>query len=71
MGRGRRLSVEERRVVLQLIDEWVRNGARLRRAYEVLGISVRTVQRWRTKPPNQALQRIPGSCRLGFAEEPC
>lgn len=51
-------------MILELVDEAVRNGARQRRACEVLGISVRTVQRWRrdggedrrrgprTKPPN-------------------
>lgn len=52
-------------MTLELLDEAVAAGARLRKACEILGISVRTVERWhsgssedqrcgpRTRPPNK------------------
>lgn len=36
-------------MILELIDEAVRSGARQERACEVLGLSARTVQRWRRR----------------------
>ncbi len=46
-GRGRLHGVEEREMILSLIDEAVGSGARLRSACHELGLSVRTIQRWR------------------------
>ena len=45
-GRGRLHGVEERRRVLELIDEAVDAGARQRAACGELGLDARTVQRW-------------------------
>lgn len=46
-GRGRFHGVEERRRVLELIEEAVASGARQSTACEELGIDTRTLQRWR------------------------
>lgn len=46
-GRGRLHGVEERRRVLELIEEAVAAGARQSAACEELGIDARTMQRWR------------------------
>lgn len=37
----------QREQVVTLVDEAVRSGARRRRACEVIGLSIRTLQRWR------------------------
>ncbi|WP_454862464.1 IS3 family transposase [Paraburkholderia fungorum] len=49
-GRGRLISNPDRDEAMQLIDEAVQQGARRARACEQLGISVRSVQRWREAP---------------------
>lgn len=49
-GRGRFHGVEERRRVLELIEEAVASGARQSAACEELGIDTRTLQRWRGRP---------------------
>ena len=49
-GRGRLHGVEEREMILSLVDEAVGSGARLRSACHELGLSVKTIQRWRVKP---------------------
>lgn len=49
-GRGRRHDRDERQHVLALIDEAVAAGARQSKACEVLGLSERTIQRWRNDP---------------------
>ena len=46
-GRGRRHHDGLRRVLLERVDEAVCAGARLEKACQVLGVSVRTLQRWR------------------------
>ena len=43
-------------MILELIDEAVTSGARQRKACEVMGLSVRTVQRWR-KPEGEEYKR--------------
>src|SRR4029078_783338 len=45
-GRGRRHGPEERRMIRTLLEEAVTAGARRWRACEVLGLTVRTVERW-------------------------
>jgi hypothetical protein len=45
--RGRKIELRERKKVIALIEEACSNGARLFKACEVVGISVRTVQRYR------------------------
>ncbi len=49
-GRGRSHSPEQRQQVLELIDEAVQNGARQDEASKVVGLSSRTLQRWRKDP---------------------
>lgn len=49
-GRGRLHGVEDRRRVLDLIEEAVTAGARQSAACEELGIDERTLQRWRRQP---------------------
>ena len=49
-GRGRLISVLDRREMMNLIEEAVRAGACKARSCEVLGISVRTLQRWHHRP---------------------
>ena len=46
-GRGRLHGVEEREMVLSLVDEAVHSGARLRSVCHEPGLSVKTIQRWR------------------------
>ena len=45
--RGRKIAAEDRSRAIELIDEAVFDGARLVRACEILGISLRTLQRWK------------------------
>jgi putative transposase len=55
---------------MQLIDEAVRQGARLSRACEQLGLSARSVQRWRVSPQDGRTQakRAPPPNKLSEAE---
>lgn len=48
-GRGRRHAPEERAQILILVAEAVETGARQEAAAEVLGLTTRTLQRWRTQ----------------------
>ncbi|WP_433927018.1 IS3 family transposase [Sorangium cellulosum] len=48
-GRGRRHGPGDRQVTLELIDEAVRGGATLAAACRALGLSARTVARWRAE----------------------
>ncbi|MCP4720742.1 MAG: IS3 family transposase [Desulfobacteraceae bacterium] len=47
-GRGRRHPPEERKMILDLIDEAIESGARLSPAAEIIGLSARTIIRWRS-----------------------
>ncbi|MFT5432282.1 MAG: putative transposase [Myxococcota bacterium] len=49
-GRGRRHSPELRRQLIELVDDAVCAGARLERACDLIGISERTLTRWRGVP---------------------
>lgn len=64
-GRGRRHEVEERQTALTDIQEAMDGGARQESACEVLGVSSRTVQRWRRAPEDEdnriGPRRIPGN----------
>ena len=60
-GRGRKHDAETRRRIVELIDEAVIDGARLGRACAIVGLSVRTVQRWRL--PEHADDRRRGPVR--------
>ena len=46
-GRGRQYSYDERKKIIELIDVAVASGARLRAAAEIIGLSSRTIIRWR------------------------
>jgi hypothetical protein len=48
-GRGRMISLPDREHIVALIDEAVESGARRRPAAHLLGLSVRTVERWRAE----------------------
>ena len=48
-GRGRRHNREERMTILRLVAEAVEAGARQRAACELLGITARTLERWRAQ----------------------
>jgi len=52
-GRGGYISIENRRHILSLINEACNAGARKRLACELIGISVRTLQRWNNKVPEK------------------
>jgi len=64
-GRGRRHEVEERQGALDGIREAVEAGARMDRACEMIGLSSRTVQRWRVAPKGDdgriGPRRVPGN----------
>lgn len=49
-GRGRRHEPELRKALIELVDEAVNAGARQQKACDVIGVSERTLQRWRTEP---------------------
>lgn len=49
-GRGRRHQRAEREVILDLVVQAQTSGARLAAACDLLGISARTVERWRADP---------------------
>jgi putative transposase len=50
------ISAPDRREVIALITETVKAGARQERVCEVLGLSARTVQRWRCTPEDRRTQ---------------
>jgi len=62
-SRGRRIEVGVRQMCVELIDEAISNGARKKPACEILGLSVRTIQRWDGAP-------IKGDMRKGPITEP-
>ncbi|QVK17375.1 helix-turn-helix domain-containing protein [Mycoplasmatota bacterium] len=52
--RGRLISATDRKKAISLIREAVDNGARQEKACEEIGISLRTLQRWRSdSSPNE------------------
>lgn len=51
-------------MILQLIDEAVAAGARLDAAAAALGLSGRTLIRWRGKVGGSDIGRCQGSCHL-------
>jgi putative transposase len=64
------INVPDRREAIALIDEAVRNGARQERACEELGLSGRTLQRWRHQPEDRrpdAARPVPAN-RLSEAQ---
>ncbi|WP_409014907.1 IS3 family transposase [Archangium sp.] len=60
-GRGKLHPPEVRRRVLRIIDEAAAAGARLSIACRLIGLSVRTLQRWRK--PDSASDGRPTACR--------
>lgn len=61
-GRGRRHSLEERKLALDLIHEARDAGARLQKTCEVLGLDIRTVQRWLRKRIGEDGRAGPKTC---------
>ncbi|MCY0857241.1 IS3 family transposase [Cupriavidus sp. D39] len=55
-GRGRLISTPDRFEAIQLIDEAVSAGARQAMACEALGLTERTLQRWRHAPADKRLE---------------
>ena len=58
-GRGRRTRLDERRLILKHIDEAVAAGARVEVCCDVVGVSVRTLERWRSAPDREDARRGP------------
>lgn len=58
-GRGRRHGREEREVTLAILDEAQAAGARLDAACATLGVSARTIERWRGAPGMEDARRGP------------
>ncbi len=54
--RGRYHGPEARTMIVALIEEEIKSGARRARACAVVGVSVRTVERWRGPHPQDARQ---------------
>jgi putative transposase len=53
-GRGRLTSSSDRKQAIELIDKAVKDGAREKKACELIGISQRTLKRWKDeKSPNE------------------
>ena len=46
-GRGRMISLEDRQLIAQHVEQAHRDGARLKAACALAGIDVRTLQRWK------------------------
>ena len=72
-SRGRKITLADRQRVIALIDEACTNGARQQKACEVVGISARSLQRWRRYPAgedgrNQAAQNRRPANKLTDAE---
>jgi len=61
--RGRRVSLEDSKAILSLVDDAISQGARQARACELVGISSKTYQRWLQKP-------LLGDQRRGPKSEP-
>ena len=61
--RGRRIGIEERQNIISLIDEAYTKGARHYKACEVVGISERTLQRWRKTPNKEDGRNFAGQDR--------
>ena len=64
-GRGRRYGRREREMILTLVSEAQTAGARLESASRLIGLSARTIERWREHPHaedrRQGPQRRPGN----------
>jgi putative transposase len=58
-GRGRRHEGALRAQILELIGEAISRGARLEKACDILGISPRTYERWRSAPTESDKRRGP------------
>jgi len=46
--RGRKIEIKEKEMVIELVEEAVAGGARRIKACEILKISLRTLQRWKS-----------------------
>ena len=57
------IGLEDRRKIAQAIQEARQNGARLRKACEIVGIDARTLQRWSGKDGQVRADRRPGAVR--------
>src|SRR5690606_39504204 len=68
-GRGRRHGEGERRMTITLIDEAVASGARVEKACEVIGISARTLERWRKDDERSEERRVGQEVRDGRRAE--
>lgn len=58
-GRGRYHNLKQRKRILYLIDITVKSGARLKKAAEIMGLSARTIMRWRKQDCNQDKRKGP------------
>jgi len=58
-SRGRRIDTEMRHLCIELIAEAVVNGARKRKACAILGLSIRTIERWEGAPIKGDMRKGP------------
>ena len=58
-GRGRPHSREQRKMIINLIDKAVESGARLNKAANIMGLSARTIIRWRKQSGGQDQRKGP------------
>ena len=58
-GRGRSHSREQRKMIIDLIDKAVESGARLKKAAAIVGLSARTIIRWRQQGGGQDQRKGP------------
>lgn len=64
IGRGRRIELKDRQECLQLIQEAEQAGASVSASCELMGIDVRTVQRWKKSPEQEDQRRGPKTASL-------
>ena len=57
------ISTPDRRRTITMINEAIEAGARLRKACDVLNLSIRTIQRWRRKDGSVREDARPGAKR--------
>ncbi|WP_273181027.1 IS3 family transposase [Ferrovum myxofaciens] len=56
--KGRLISTSDRQEMMKLIDETVEAGARRHKACEILGLSLRTLQRWQIRPEDGRAEAV-------------
>lgn len=71
MGKGKRgrTGLKERQEIIQLAEEAVKKGAKKDKTCEMLGISIRTLQRWQIAPSSKDQRKGPKHSPKKFTNE--